>query len=79
MGIFAKTRDAFNRELSDDDIYDIAGTPLNCPHCGHRHFEYDMALLNTRAMSFVGLDWANANASLYICKNCGHIEWFVDC
>ena len=78
MGVFKKTKDAFNRGLSGDDVYVIAGTPLVCSHCGYEHFDRDQVLLNTRGMSFLGLDWANGSADVYLCKNCGHIEWFVE-
>lgn len=77
MGVFKNTRDAFRRGVDGNDTYEIAGEALVCSHCGHVHFDRDQFLLNSRGMSFVGLDWANENATVYLCKNCGHIEWFV--
>lgn len=77
MGVFKRTKDAFSRSLNGDDVYEIAGAPLVCPHCECTHFNRDQVLLNTRGMSFLGLDWANGGADVYICKNCGHIDWFA--
>lgn len=77
MGVFKRTKEAFERGASGNDVYDIAGVRLVCSHCDHDHFDHDQFLLNSRSMSFMGLDWANASADVYVCKRCGHIEWFV--
>lgn len=77
MGVLKNTKEAFERGLSGDDIFEIEGVALTCSHCGCGHFTHDQFLLNSRGMSFMGLDWANENANVYLCKNCGHIEWFV--
>jgi len=29
-------------------------------------------------MTFFGLDWANKEATNYICENCGYVMWFMD-
>lgn len=77
MGVFKNTKEAFERGMSGDSTYEIADSTLVCSHCGHTDFALESVLLNTRGMSFIGLDWANEDANAYICKNCGHIEWFV--
>lgn len=77
MGVFKNTKEAFERGISGDSTYEIAGSTLVCPHCGHTDFAHESVLLNTRGMSFIGLDWANEDANVYICKKCGRIEWFV--
>ena len=57
---------------------EIRGYELKCSHCGGTTFEYQSAQLNTPGMSFFGLDWLNKSADLYLCRSCGHIEWFLD-
>jgi DNA-directed RNA polymerase subunit RPC12/RpoP len=57
--------------------YSVAGRPVRCPHCGERKFALGGALLNTPALTFFNLDWANAEATILICAECGRIEWFV--
>jgi len=49
---------------------------IYCLHCKHEFFELGKALLNTRGMSFLDLDWLNENATTLICKHCGYIHWF---
>ena len=69
--------ESFRRGLSGDDSYEIAGHSVVCSHCGSEHFEGSTAQLNTAGLTFLNLDWANRNATILICKTCGHIEWFV--
>ena len=57
--------------------YDISGKRLKCQHCGNDHFEQSSAQLNTSMMSFFDLDWLNKTSTIYICSNCGRIEWFT--
>ena len=33
-------------------------------------------LLNTVLMTFIGLDYANRQATILRCARCGRIEWF---
>lgn len=73
MGII----DSFKRGLNDDHSYEIAGEMLVCPHCGGIDFEQSEAQLNTAGLTLLGLDWANRNASIFVCMNCGRIEWFL--
>jgi predicted nucleic-acid-binding Zn-ribbon protein len=69
--------EAFNRGLSGDDSYEIAGIQVECAHCGGNAFDERSAQLNTAGATFVGLDWANKNATVLVCQNCGHLEWFL--
>lgn len=57
--------------------YQIKGKPLICPICGSRRFQTRRTLLNTPAMTFFSLEWANKRADNYICDECGHILWFL--
>ncbi len=77
MGLFSNTREAFSKGLAGEDSYERAGKPVACSHCGGTGFEKSSALLNSRGLTFLDLDWANAEADLFICKRCGHIEWFA--
>jgi predicted RNA-binding Zn-ribbon protein involved in translation (DUF1610 family) len=50
---------------------------LTCPICGNTRFTMRRSLLNTRALTFLDLDWANRRATNFVCQSCGHILWFV--
>ncbi len=70
-------------KLGLDKVKDINGykykandIQVTCVHCKHDKFEYSNALLNSRGMSFLGLDWLNDSASTLMCKRCGFIHWF---
>ena len=73
MGIFDK---APKEEFISS--YSIAGKKIVCPNCGSDKFQMRDVLLNTSAMSFFGLDWANRSASALICTGCTRIEWYLD-
>lgn len=59
------------------DEYLVQAKKAKCIHCGGEQFECGEALLNTAAMSFLNLDWANKSASILICKRCSYIMWFA--
>jgi hypothetical protein len=50
---------------------------LTCPVCAGTHFHERNSLLNTRAATFFNFDWANKEATNYICAQCGYIFWFM--
>lgn len=78
MGVFRDTADAFKRGVEGGDgVYEVAGARVTCAHCGGQRFERDVRLLSSRGLSFLDADWLNAGAHVYICKDCGHLEWFV--
>ncbi|PHR60621.1 MAG: hypothetical protein COA43_05570 [Robiginitomaculum sp.] len=56
----------------------INNIPLKCTVCGHDEFSTRKTLLNTKGLTFFGLDWANEEALNYICSSCGFIHWFID-
>ncbi len=56
--------------------YEVHGEILECSHCGHDHFFFRRAQLNTSWLTFFNLDWANKSASYFTCENCRHIMWF---
>lgn len=49
---------------------------LKCPICGCDEFYYKKTLLNTAGLTFLGVDWADGEATNYICRDCSHIVWF---
>lgn len=55
----------------------MAGRDLTCPHCGHDQFRHRETLMNTRGLTFLGMEWANAEAQNYICARCGLVTWFM--
>lgn len=56
----------------------VAGKILTCPHCGGQDFMESQALVNTTAMTFFKLDWLDKSASVFICQDCGRMEWFLN-
>lgn len=56
----------------------VNGYELICPVCKGKHFDKRNSMLNSRGMTFLGLDWANQGAINYICSACGYIFWFID-
>lgn len=62
-----------NREAGE---FTVQGKKLVCPFCSHNRFYTRRTLLNTVGMTFIGLDWANKEATNFICEHCGHILWF---
>ena len=54
------------------------GHSVKCPVCDNSKFVESKAQLNTAAMSFMDLDFLNKSATLLICTDCSHIQWFAD-
>lgn len=58
--------------------YEIAGKVLICQHCECDNFTTSSVQLNTAMMSLLELDWLNASAQVFGCRDCGRLEWFND-
>ncbi len=56
----------------------VGPTLIACPVCQNTTFDLDYRQLNSRGASFFGLDWANRNAAILVCKHCTHISWFMN-
>ncbi len=55
----------------------LGAKTLTCAVCGCNRFHERNSLLNTRAATFFNFDWANKEATNYICAECGYIFWFM--
>ena len=55
----------------------IAGSQLRCQVCDYTRFFRREAALSTGASNVFGQDWANSQASCFICEQCGYVHWFV--
>lgn len=55
----------------------IDGKPLACGHCGNDVFLARIVQLNTRLATFLGLDWLNESADVFVCSKCGQLYWFL--
>lgn len=65
-------------ELANGNIEVRVGErKLACAVCGGSEFHERNSLLNTRAATFFNFDWANKEATNYICVECGYIFWFM--
>lgn len=61
----------------EGEAYTQAGRAITCSHCGNNRFWTREAQLNTAGLSFLDLDFLNKSAEVYVCTNCGHLEWFL--
>jgi hypothetical protein len=51
---------------------------VRCTQCGGESFSSGSAMLNTAAMTLVGLDWLNKSAIVLVCVRCSAIHWFAE-
>ena len=58
--------------------FSINGKELNCSHCAGHSFTRRKYQLNTAAMTFFDFDWLNKSAEVFVCANCGKLEWFLE-
>ncbi len=65
--------------LENYDLFKFraAGKNVICSHCKGEYFRHSNFLLNTRAASFFGLDWANASTTSLECMDCGQLTLFA--
>jgi len=56
----------------------VAGKNLACSHCGGQSFARRRVMLNTGIMTLPELDWLDRQADVFVCSNCGRLEWFLD-
>ena len=67
----------FSEEETAPQPVEIKGHKLRCPVCNNGLFYSRQALLNTAVATFFNLDWANRNATCFVCSDCTHISWFL--
>ena len=63
-------------ESSKKGTHSIKGVEIKCLICKNQFFDERKIQLNTTGMTLFGLDWANKNATVLSCKNCGYMHWF---
>ncbi len=73
---FKRGMQAFTGSLGPGE-FTAAGKTVRCDQCGGFRFATGSAQLNTSAMTFVGLDWADKSATTLACIQCGKIQWFL--
>lgn len=54
------------------------GEIMSCLMCGSKKFWTRKTLMNTVGFSFFNIDWANKNATNYVCNDCGYVHWFLE-
>lgn len=59
--------------------FSAGGKRLACSHCGNELFEERSAVVNTRGLTLVGLDWLDKGATVLVCTGCGLLHWFRSC
>jgi hypothetical protein len=55
----------------------VKGRAVRCPICNHEWFWEKKVLLNSRGLTFMGLDWTNREARAMVCDDCGHVMLFA--
>lgn len=55
----------------------MQGRVVFCGHCDGITFTARKLLMNTRGMTYMGLDWLNETSVALVCDHCTHIEWFT--
>jgi hypothetical protein len=59
------------------ETIEILGNTLHCEICKHDRFYSREGKIQTTAMTFFDLDWANASATCLVCEQCGYVQWFL--
>ena len=78
MGFLSSFRAGLQgKDLPEGDTFVVAGKAVTCQHCGRDHFVEGRAQLHTAGLTFLKLEWLNAEAATLTCTNCGRLEWFV--
>lgn len=75
-----KIADEMNREKEQSKIgrrYKVNDIEISCVQCNHNKFELGKALLNTRGLTFLDVEWLNNSATTLICKRCSFVHWFA--
>lgn len=55
----------------------IKGVLLRCKHCGGDQFVETRGQLTTPLKNFLGIDWSEPCADVYVCTGCGFLHWFL--
>ncbi|MCP4172524.1 MAG: hypothetical protein GY758_17315 [Fuerstiella sp.] len=63
--------------MSDTETRLISGKKLLCKHCNNDLFYHRRTLLDTAFSSFLDLEWLNPSAEVFVCSECGHLEYFL--
>lgn len=63
----------------DSDVTKVAvkDIPLTCKHCGGDSFVETRGQLTTPLKNFLGIDWSEPCADVYVCTRCGFLHWFL--
>lgn len=56
----------------------MQGRVVLCAHCEGTVFQKRRLMLNTKGLTFLELDWLNAEANVLVCEQCSHMEWFLN-
>jgi predicted nucleic-acid-binding Zn-ribbon protein len=75
MGLFSGARTVREDQAAR---FLAAGMEVACPQCHNNLFRSGRAQLNTAALSFLNLDWANRSATTLVCSQCSLVSWFLE-
>jgi hypothetical protein len=71
---------AFLERPSSDGTVEVemaSGQKLLCVVCRNDKFHERNALLNTRIATLFKFDWANREATNFVCASCDYVHWFL--
>jgi len=66
------------RERPLGESYAAADRPVICLHCGGQRFTSRSAMLNSRVLTLIDLDWLDRSATALICTKCTEIRFFAE-
>ncbi len=64
--------------MQNEVVFEVHGKKVVCYHCGGDSFVSRRVQLNTAVLTFFNMDYLNKSADVYVCADCGHLEWFLD-
>lgn len=77
-GIGAGLKAAAKSFVTTSTRYRVGEIALICPTCGHDEFDRKEVLMNTRGMTFIGMDWLNSSACALVCQKCSRVDMFAE-
>ena len=67
----------FDKQKKQPETVEVRGRQLKCPICSNNYFYKRETLLNSTITTLLNIDWADRNATCFVCSECMRISWFL--